>query len=816
MGGKVYGGTGNIGHLFVFDPATGRSTDLGKAIGPGDYGVRALTVGRDGKIYGGTGYYEGDAQFFVYDPAARRLLSKRAAIGGQNYINALTTGADGKIYGGTGNEGRLFVYNPADGSLVDKGSDMEGWGVTCLAPGPGGLIYGGAGGGWLFSYNPASGAVDNIGLAPAGAIDNIGQAPAGAFDVPCLSAGLDGQLYGGTSGTDGHLFSYNPVTRAFSDLGLAQWEDSRLCSLLTGSDGVIYGATGTSHGAIVTYNPANHPYRPGGSATSIDVVPAIVDRGESTASWGYLQALTVGKDGRVFLGGNGGRLSVYQPGTGQTQDLGIALAGQWQIRSLTTGMDGRIYGGTGYDCALFVFNAANGSFTNLGQPVTGESYLSCLTTGLDGRIYGGTIGFRSGFVHGHLFVHDPASGISTDLGPVLGGDSEVWSLTTGRDGKIYGGTGWRGEMFVYDPATGRITDLGRALPSETYVDSLTVAPDGTLWGGTYPNAHLFHYDPTTRAFSDRGQTIPGESDVLALQTSADGQIFGAASGHAGVLFRYDPSRGALTRLGKAIPGAAYVNGLCFHPNGLLYGVTGASFAHLFSYDRNFVFRWGSLTYEANTPANTGMTVDVLDLQGHSLMTGVASGTRVSANPASYPALRLRANLSTNNMAFTPRLARWSVRWSPPLVVGFDPGGRIVQPGDVFAVQVAADNVLDLGSYAFTVHFDPALLQVQDAVRGDFLASTGRGVAATGPNINYSAGTVTLSATSSGSAPGPNGSGVLLTLTLRAKALGACDLTLSDLSVKDTHDQPDLAAAVGSSRVLICQQVWSVDLPIVLK
>ena len=123
----------NRADLFVFDPATGGSTDLGKAIGPGDYGVRALTVGRDGKIYGGTGYYEGDAQFFVYDPAARRLLSKRAAIGGQNYINALTTGADGKIYGGTGNEGRLFVYNPADGSLVDKGSDMEGWGVSCAS-----------------------------------------------------------------------------------------------------------------------------------------------------------------------------------------------------------------------------------------------------------------------------------------------------------------------------------------------------------------------------------------------------------------------------------------------------------------------------------------------------------------------------------------------------------------------------------------------------------------------------------------------------------------------------------------------------------
>ena len=677
MSGKIFGATGNVGHLFVYDPATGQSTDLGKAAGDGEYGVHALVLGRDGRLYGGTTNIQGASQLFVYDPVARRLVSKRAAIPGES-IEALIAGPDGKIYGGTDGAGHLFVYNPASGSLTDKGAAMDGWGINTLTFGPDGLLYGGRGGGYLFSYNPAT-----------DAIENRGQPPGAPFSIPTLVTGRDGRIYGGTHSSDGHLFTYEPGTRHFTDLGTARAGDPVVSSLWVAGDGVIYGGTGdreSKHGVLFSYRPEGHSYRLSGGFASVDIVPAFVERAEIPVPAPLVAGLAKGADGRLYISGGGGNLYVYSPADGQIRELGQAIPGEWTIGRLTAGIDGRIYGGTQGSVHLFVYDPATARFTDLGRPAPDERGILSLTTGLDGRIYGGTIGYgpEPNTMGGHLFVYDPSTGRSTDLGQVLPKSQVLYSLATGLDGKIYGSL-WGPEtdspharLFAYEPHTRRFSDLGEAIPGDYFVRCLVTAPDGTLWGGTSARGRLFSYDPTTHTISDKGQVAAGTDNVsvLGVAVTSDGKVYVGMSwreerygyrGSSGVLYRYDPGSQSFTRVGKPTAGDGAIGSLLAYGGNLLYGLTGPDLGRIFTYDPNLVFSWDIVTYEASMPRGTTLSVNVLDLQDRVLMSDVRSGTRLTLDPRVYPALRLRGNLATSDGNLTPRLSQWTLRWSdtPP-------------------------------------------------------------------------------------------------------------------------------------------------------
>jgi hypothetical protein len=74
--------------------------------------------------------------------------------------------------------------------------------------------------------------------------------------------------------------------------------------------------------------------------------------------------------------------------------------------------------------------------------------------------------------------------------------------------------------------------------------------------------------------------------------------------------------------------------------------------------------WGSLTFTRTVdPPTTTLTVDVLSLDGAELLTNVASGTSLAdLDPAQYPALKLRANLSSTVAGETPALDQWQLAW----------------------------------------------------------------------------------------------------------------------------------------------------------
>lgn len=76
--------------------------------------------------------------------------------------------------------------------------------------------------------------------------------------------------------------------------------------------------------------------------------------------------------------------------------------------------------------------------------------------------------------------------------------------------------------------------------------------------------------------------------------------------------------------------------------------------------------WAQILYTAVVPANTALSVDVLDgSTGQVLLTNVADGARLDAiEPQAHPTLRLRVSVSTSLPGTSPSLDAWSLSWGP--------------------------------------------------------------------------------------------------------------------------------------------------------
>jgi hypothetical protein len=75
--------------------------------------------------------------------------------------------------------------------------------------------------------------------------------------------------------------------------------------------------------------------------------------------------------------------------------------------------------------------------------------------------------------------------------------------------------------------------------------------------------------------------------------------------------------------------------------------------------------WGTVAYTRTVPAGTSLTIDVLDANDNVVFSNVANGASLAAlDPNLYPNLKLRANLTTDDVAITPRLDEWSITWQP--------------------------------------------------------------------------------------------------------------------------------------------------------
>jgi hypothetical protein len=136
------------------------------------------------------------------------------------------------------------------------------------------------------------------------------------------------------------------------------------------------------------------------------------------------------------------------------------------------------------------------------------------------------------------------------------------------------------------------------------------------------------------------------------------------------------------------------------------------------------------------------------------------------------------------------------------VVRLDPSSQNVNAGDSFSVNVMVDDVSNLGSYEFTLQFDPSLVSFQWVANGAFLGSSGRTVYCPNAIVDATNGTVRFACATLGTQDGVTGSGELAAVTFSALAGGTSDLAFvnpTDLSDPLSNDIP-VATADGSVNI----------------
>lgn len=143
LDGKIYGGTGEGGTLFVYDPINNISESMGEI--SGEDAVYSLVADEKGLIYGGTAW---NSKLFVFDPPNKSITYLGQPIEDGGIIYSLTV-IGGNVYGSTSDGGdskyvgsHLFVYNSTAKIFTDLGQPVEGERSSKIISGKDGKIYG--------------------------------------------------------------------------------------------------------------------------------------------------------------------------------------------------------------------------------------------------------------------------------------------------------------------------------------------------------------------------------------------------------------------------------------------------------------------------------------------------------------------------------------------------------------------------------------------------------------------------------------------------------------------------------------------------
>ncbi len=108
------------------------------------------------------------------------------------------------------------------------------------------------------------------------------------------------------------------------------------------------------------------------------------------------------------------------------------------------------------------------------------------------------------------------------------------------------------------------------------------------------------------------------------------------------------------------------------------------------------------------------------------------------------------------------------------------------PGDIFEVDITVTDVVDLYTYAFELHYQPAvrILSALKVIEGDFLGPI-TGEPEFSSNINHLEGIIKVGDTLTTNITGYSGSGVLATIRFEVMEAGETPLTLHDTGLIDS-------------------------------
>jgi|GEM_PF-630513 len=226
-GDVIYGLTYPDGHFFVYDIGIGKFKDLGPIDneitfhGPERHWrslPRALVCDDKGRVY--TSSTDGLLKF--YDPQSGRIESTHLAIPNDDYhahtytdyavVEYFDKDRNGLIYGGS-SDGYLFSFDPEKNELVNLGKVRGARRLRCLVVANDGKVYMMAGERavskpcQLYSYDPATGGFTDLGLLR---VDRSPYYRHEGFQFDSTALGIDGTIYFGESDRRGKLFMYIP------------------------------------------------------------------------------------------------------------------------------------------------------------------------------------------------------------------------------------------------------------------------------------------------------------------------------------------------------------------------------------------------------------------------------------------------------------------------------------------------------------------------------------------------------------------------------------------------------------------------------
>jgi hypothetical protein len=111
----------------------------------------------------------------------------------------------------------------------------------------------------------------------------------------------------------------------------------------------------------------------------------------------------------------------------------------------------------------------------------------------------------------------------------------------------------------------------------------------------------------------------------------------------------------------------------------------------------------------------------------------------------------------------------------------------LKPGDTTTLGLAISNVTDLYSIPLLIHYDPAVVQVEEVRNGGFLSGGTQEIAIV-QRIDSQRGEVVVSATRQPNTPGVNGSGTLLGIVVRGVAPGKTALQILQVNAHDAQQR----------------------------
>jgi general secretion pathway protein D len=118
---------------------------------------------------------------------------------------------------------------------------------------------------------------------------------------------------------------------------------------------------------------------------------------------------------------------------------------------------------------------------------------------------------------------------------------------------------------------------------------------------------------------------------------------------------------------------------------------------------------------------------------------------------------------------------------------FEPATVVLKAGDTATLGLAVSNVHDLYSIPLMIHYDPAVVRVEEVRDGGFLSGGSQQVAVV-QRIDQQQGQVIVSATRQPNTPGVNGTGTVFGFVVRAVGHGTARLQILQVNAHDSQQQ----------------------------